>query len=55
MRKLVNLASHGDLNQKKMLEIFRDEDRANLEKDLLVRKAMTFIEENAVEVEPKAE
>ena len=39
------------LTSEKMLEIFRDEDRANLEKDLLVRKAMTFIEENAVEVE----
>ena len=39
------------LTSEKMLEIFRDEDRANLEKDLLVRRAMTFIEENAVEVE----
>ncbi len=53
--EVAKLGESWGLKPEKMLEIFRDEDRANLEKDLLVRKAMTFIEENAVEVEPKAE
>ena len=43
------------LTAERMLEIFREEDRKNIEEDLLVRKAMTFVEDNAVEVEPKAE
>lgn len=43
------------IDGKTMLEMFRDEDREALEKDLLVRAAMKLIEDTAIFTEPKAE
>ncbi|WP_313529617.1 trigger factor [Anaerotignum sp.] len=43
------------IDGKTMLEMFREEDKEALEKDMLVRAAMKLIEETAELTEPKAE
>lgn len=43
------------IDEKTVLEIFRDEDKEMLKEDMLVRAAMKLIEDTAVLTEPKAE
>ena len=40
---------------KRILEIFKEDDRKNIKEDISVRKAVEILENSAVEVEPKAE
>ena len=45
-------AAYG-VEKEKALEIFKEDDRKNVEGDILVKKAAQLVEDSAVEVEKK--
>ncbi len=53
--EIENIAKGYGLTAERVIEIFKDEDKKNIKEDILVQKALKFMEETAVLTEAKAE
>ena len=51
--EITKMAAAYGVEKEKALEIFKEDDRKNVEGDILVKKAAQLVEDSAVEVEKK--